>query len=1855
MADSPQNAATNMAALLRDVVEVTSKQQKTVTGQVRDGFVAWLDEVVDIAGVSPAWLTRTNESSGTVLRVSKPNSSGPKHPGVDPDDWPDGSTQYFNAVEALEKFEVEHQKWERHARLYDDLFNARTPSDGMEAVFAIGLLEAGSGSDLLQRHMVTFSVDIGLNKQSSELSVNIDDSARLELNWMDSDSRSALGDAEESLQLLEESQTHEDAQSSTSEILASFGLKGFELEVGVNRPPGYVGIGVMPAVLYRKRDNSALLDLLRDMTDDMESGGFVSEPFRMIVSESYSPPQIEVLTDRAALAKEANDEQREMIDSARREPHLVIQGPPGTGKTHTIANLASVLMAEGRRVLITAENERALEEVQSKLPEEMQPLMLPMLKERGKGALQASVNALSGRASGNSNKSERNHKKKTALKKLESLEADRDFYQSELVRISAQQHEVHSFQGSTMPVSGHQIALAAKEQQLDLVERFLSDNGVLAPEEANAVVSLKQIVTQTHRDLAEHTFPVGLLPPEEVAQHIGEYQSELGTLGPPSDADPGDIIELDELLEKLAVGLHAFPVINWTEITRTSDDYNSAAGAAEEAAKNINHGVTVEPAAAIAQAIEVCESYLALDENRFNKPFEVLVAEYRAATTNVRQSHLSGRFVNTSAAEKLTRKCNDALRLLRDDRTSLLSSLSRDLFDRGYSQVTTISEEAAQLVDSSRDEVGMAVTIDSADPAFHRLLEQAEALLEHYAAGGKSTRRVGVPKAVRDAADLIEQVRVGGSKIDNETEVRRAITHLKFRQQMKIVDSWAESNDLRRPEGLQAHEWLRELSLMSTHAAQIVEALHSTDELVIFAEDTSEISPKVLLEAALGAIGQEVVDKLEAFVAVAASAPRVATAGHELASREATTSALAALRAVEIRRAQHALLPESWRRRCSAVNTEAGDDLAKALRVCEQASAVPPLARQAELKPESVSRIREEAKRERRRAQAEDRLDQTVGEIRRSLMACAPKSPKAQAMDDALRDLNAAAYRVAYEGVQKEVEMASEATRLEQARTATKSAHPLLLQAIDIEDPSAEKVLAQISDFESLRDYKLAVEGWAAGLDSANEIHKELHGLHNRIQATESNLASLRCWDKAVDRLQGKRELRSALSALSTAMERVPKTRTAKSYPARVRALRKATEEAAPAIPCWVLSIDRIPEVLGYPTDDRRFDVVIIDEASQAWFPSMFLYAIADQVIVVGDKQQTSPSQVMSSDIISEICHKWIPGHRLEDQIGEDLSLYDVAEIMTGPDMMVDHFRCVPEIIEISNRLSYEPMGRSLKPLRVRKPDAMVPVKHVRVNGQRDAKSSNRAEIEALVQQVVECHTDPAYEDMDFGIVVVGPNPNSHLKHLRTSLLAELGATAMSERNIEVGTASQFQGAERNVMFLSLVVSPDQSGRIRLWPHEHSGRNRRNVQQLNVAVSRARDQLWIYHSFDAQHLQPNDARAILLDAAPAAQLDPESAFAACESQFERDVFTAIAEADPSLILSTQVEALGYFIDIVIDTPSGDRLAVECDGDPYHTSDLQIRKDLYRQRVLENADWRFHRFLASEWYGDPEKHLSEILAALPEPKTFPDQTRAARPGPPQPEPPNQRHYRSAPLPPGNGMPEIAETSPPVEGESASDRVRVNPSKSLATNTLVSENEERAKRARRSSHSRATQHAAPVLAIVEDYAEEPEEDDDDVEYIECVEEYVECGTTVLAQLGGLKDVIRTIVEVEGPVAVSRICDLVDEVILESVSQASILDELHTEGNGYAVWRPSMASNDQAWVRLNSQPYALPRTLGPRSFDEVSSPELVALFERLIEEGYVGTSQLYAAAREHLEYSGPKAPTRERLREALRTASY
>lgn len=96
-----------------------------------------------------------------------------------------------------------------------------------------------------------------------------------------------------------------------------------------------------------------------------------------------------------------NHEQVTIVEQLERSEGVAVQGPPGTGKTHTIANIICHYLANGRKVLVTAKGEQALEVLQSKIPEEVRPLTVALLSgdREGMRQFQNSIEAIIHRVS----------------------------------------------------------------------------------------------------------------------------------------------------------------------------------------------------------------------------------------------------------------------------------------------------------------------------------------------------------------------------------------------------------------------------------------------------------------------------------------------------------------------------------------------------------------------------------------------------------------------------------------------------------------------------------------------------------------------------------------------------------------------------------------------------------------------------------------------------------------------------------------------------------------------------------------------------------------------------------------------------------------------------------------------------------------------------------------------------------------------------------------------------------------------------------------------------------------------------------------------------------------------------------------------------------------------------------------------------------------------------------------------------------------------------------------------------------------------------------------------------------------
>ncbi|MCF6228947.1 MAG: DUF559 domain-containing protein, partial [Planctomycetes bacterium] len=153
-------------------------------------------------------------------------------------------------------------------------------------------------------------------------------------------------------------------------------------------------------------------------------------------------------------------------------------------------------------------------------------------------------------------------------------------------------------------------------------------------------------------------------------------------------------------------------------------------------------------------------------------------------------------------------------------------------------------------------------------------------------------------------------------------------------------------------------------------------------------------------------------------------------------------------------------------------------------------------------------------------------------------------------------------------------------------------------------------------------------------------------------------------------------------------------------------------------------------------------------------------------------------------------------------------------------------------------------------------------------------------------------------------------------------------------------------------------------------------------QRFNVAASRAKDQMWLFHSVSLKDMKLECLRyQLLLHCSTAAEETEhllERELEKCDSEFERNVARRIAAR--GFKVWCQVKVARYSIDLVVEGADGLQLAVECDGDHWHGPE-RADEDMQRQRILERSGWQFWRVWGSEFYADPEQALESLWETL----------------------------------------------------------------------------------------------------------------------------------------------------------------------------------------------------------------------------------------------------------------------------------
>ncbi len=170
---------------------------------------------------------------------------------------------------------------------------------------------------------------------------------------------------------------------------------------------------------------------------------------------------------------------------------------------------------------------------------------------------------------------------------------------------------------------------------------------------------------------------------------------------------------------------------------------------------------------------------------------------------------------------------------------------------------------------------------------------------------------------------------------------------------------------------------------------------------------------------------------------------------------------------------------------------------------------------------------------------------------------------------------------------------------------------------------------------------------------------------------------------------------------------------------------------------------------------------------------------------------------------------------------------------------------------------------------------------------------------------------------------------------------------------------------------------------------------------LNVAFTRARDEVHIYHTAAINDFgMASGGGAIREWLEHCDRTDKNSAPTVnqvehAQSEFEAQVIQELSRRGIKTI--SQYPSCGYFIDVVAET-DGRRVAIECDGEVWHLDEHGNLKleDVQRQEVLERAGWTVLRVPYRGWLANKGQHLDRVLDALLPPESEISETTETAP-------------------------------------------------------------------------------------------------------------------------------------------------------------------------------------------------------------------------------------------------------------------
>lgn len=366
-------------------------------------------------------------------------------------------------------------------------------------------------------------------------------------------------------------------------------------------------------------------------------------------------------------------------------------------------------------------------------------------------------------------------------------------------------------------------------------------------------------------------------------------------------------------------------------------------------------------------------------------------------------------------------------------------------------------------------------------------------------------------------------------------------------------------------------------------------------------------------------------------------------------------------------------------------------------------------------------------------------------------------------------------------------------------------------------------------------------------------------------------------------------------------------------------------------------------------------------------------------------KDKNNPNQEQETlplKVINSYCLEYLNSIGLGVAFDMDMSIYDLAQNLCSSKKVVlkEHFRCLPEIIEFSNQYFY---GGQINCLKVRSKENTTkdPIKtyyleSATVNDESSNYLVNTSEVDKIIEILKEIENDQTYINKDIGVIVL-QNSSAKIKAINTAIWQNFSSDFIKNRRIKIGNSYEFQGDERDVIILSMVISKKmENGDTRIVKALTTKEYERS---FNVAASRAKEQVILVHSIAANELSKECLRYKLITYYNTFNNNKkESDKINLVTEFEKSIYNELKLKNISIIPHFKIGK--YDVDFVVNDQNGKKIGIEFDGDIPYTRE-EFENEITKQDVLTRCGWKFIRVRASMYYSNKEDTLNQIIKKI----------------------------------------------------------------------------------------------------------------------------------------------------------------------------------------------------------------------------------------------------------------------------------